>query len=117
MFVASNQRRIPGNLYAVKKVVRSIHIDYKERKGDAILFLCTVCVSISVCVQTVTHNKLIIRVHFSLPHRSGVLETLNIIGLIEAKKQTSVRVGSTLQHSLSYSNPQQFTRLRYELFI
>lgn len=86
MFVASNQRRIPGNLYAVKKVVRSIHIDYTKREGDGILFLC-MCLCVYVYQQkVVTYSELIIRVHFSLPHRSGILEALNIVGLIEAKK-------------------------------
>lgn len=34
MSVASNQRRIPGNLYTVVKVVRSIHIDLNKEKLD-----------------------------------------------------------------------------------
>lgn len=37
--------------------------------------------------KIVTHSKLIIRVNFSLPHRSGVLEALNIVGLIKAEKK------------------------------
>lgn len=84
MFVPSNQRRIPGNLYAVKKVVRSIHIDYikKERSVTYVYVFMCVCAP----EKTVTHSKFVVRIHFSLPHRSGVLKPLNVVGFIEAKK-------------------------------
>lgn len=49
MFVASNQRRIPGNLYAVKKVVRSIHIDYVKGKGRQSIIII-VYVFMCVCI-------------------------------------------------------------------
>ena len=34
MSVASNQRRIPGSLYTVVNVVRSIHMDYKRGREE-----------------------------------------------------------------------------------
>lgn len=49
-------------------------------------FCSCVCMVYVYQKKILTHSKLIIRVHFSLPYRSGVLEALNIVGLIEAKK-------------------------------
>lgn len=31
-----------------------------------------------------THSKLIVGVHRSFPHRSGIVETLHVVGFVEA---------------------------------
>lgn len=31
-----------------------------------------------------THNKLIVGIHRSFPHRSGIVKTLHVVGLVEA---------------------------------
>ena len=33
-----------------------------------------------------THSKLIVGVHGSFPHRSGIVKTLHVVGLVEAAR-------------------------------
>lgn len=40
--------------------------------------------TVSLSVEAITHNKLIVGVDWSFPHRSGIVETLHIVGLVEA---------------------------------
>lgn len=40
--------------------------------------------TISLSADAITHGKLIVGVHWSFPHRSGIVETLHIVGLVEA---------------------------------
>lgn len=39
---------------------------------------------VSLSVSSITHSKLIVGVYRSFSHRSGVVETLHIVGLVEA---------------------------------
>lgn len=40
--------------------------------------------TVSLSVEAITHSELIVGVHWSFPHRSGIVETLHIVGLVEA---------------------------------
>lgn len=39
---------------------------------------------VSLSVSSITHSKLVVGIYRSFPHRSGVVETLHIVGLVEA---------------------------------
>lgn len=40
--------------------------------------------TVSLFVEAITHSELIVGVDWSFPHRSGIVETLHIVGLVEA---------------------------------
>lgn len=42
-----------------------------------------------------THSKLIVGVYRSFPHRSGVVETLHVVGLVEARRGREFQVQMT----------------------
>lgn len=39
---------------------------------------------VPVVINLITHSELIVWVHRSFPHRSGIVKTLHIVGLVEA---------------------------------
>lgn len=40
--------------------------------------------TVSLSVEDITHSELIVGVDWSFPHGSGIVETLHVVGLVEA---------------------------------
>lgn len=57
------------------------HVSYKLIKWNHYKMAA---VKVELSTEAITHSKLIVGIDWSFPHRSGIVETLHIVGLVEA---------------------------------